>query len=255
MRDDEVSHGRDLTPRGERLGRAQRVVSSGASREALRACCAEVLRKRARTDAGAPALLTGTGNAFDAKDGERFMIASHAGRSSFGWVAIGAVVSVATAGCGSSTSAGSPVGGGTRGGGGGGDASTKIELRLDGDACTVTSTNCDPACQLSCGANPRCTDLCCPETKRTGVHCGGVCQIGASCREDLVESCLLGWDPCDHDACAQKCADQACYDQCCSSGKGVYCAGVCSASCGGGSLTDGGARDGGQDGSRGGGGG
>ena len=46
---------------------------------------------------------------------------------------------------------------------------------VDGTPCSYTTWDCNPSCQESCGASASCTDLCCPETTRTGVFQNGTC--------------------------------------------------------------------------------
>jgi hypothetical protein len=59
----------------------------------------------------------------------------------------------------------------------------------EGAACTREVTNCDVDCQISCGTNPRCTNICCPTSQESGVVCSGQC-VKSQCDNDRCKGAI-----------------------------------------------------------------
>lgn len=98
---------------------------------------------------------------------------------------------------------------GKSGGGSGGTSSAQPQ------DCTITSNDCDPDCQASCGT-PSCVDLCCKENKSPGVYCRNTCHpVGTiECKGACVDSttsanCGSCGNACD-EAKGEQCLDGEC---------------------------------------------
>jgi hypothetical protein len=86
--------------------------------------------------------------------------------------------------------------------------------------CTITSNDCDPDCQASCGT-PSCVELCCKEQKSPGVYCRNTCHpVGTiECKGSCVDSttnsnCGSCGNACD-EAMGEQCLDGECRQPSC----------------------------------------
>jgi hypothetical protein len=105
----------------------------------------------------------------------------------------------------------------------GNPAADSGQSMIDGMACTIHGSNCDPSCQQSCGANPDCTNLCCHDTTTAGVYCLGQCvkQGTLNCNGKCI-------DPSNDNANCGRCGNTC--SQCTDCGAGM-CSPVAAPAC------------------------
>lgn len=82
----------------------------------------------------------------------------------------------ATTGSSSSSGGTSSSSGGNSSGSSSGTGGSSGTNANDGATCSLGSSNqCSDACIESCGADPRCSELCCSTMTRSGISCSGAC--------------------------------------------------------------------------------
>jgi hypothetical protein len=91
-------------------------------------------------------------------------------------------------------------------------AAPEVRTNNNGDPCVISGSDCNPSCLESCGVSSTCVDLCCPDTKSTGVYCGGQC---------VSPECTKGQTPASLAAFAER--GWACYEVTVAGSKACDC--------------------------------